>query len=62
MEDQFDFAKADRNQQVANQAAITNEALKSQQSAKAQLSGAQYGTPEYNKQMENAVQVSGAPV
>lgn len=62
MEDQFNFARADRNQNVANQAAITNEALGSQASAKSQLMGNKVGSSQYVQDQKNKTQVSGAAV
>lgn len=62
MEDQFNFAKQAHNQNVGNQAAITNQQLKNQASATAQHHGYKVGSPEYNAYMQNATQVSGAPI
>jgi hypothetical protein len=62
MEDQFDFAKQDRNQMIANQAAITNANLDAQASARSQLSGNTVGSEGYEKDMANRTQVSGAPI
>lgn len=62
MEDQLNFARADRNQNVANQAAITNERLQNQRDAAAQLSGHKRGTQEYKDYMAGGAQVSGAAI
>lgn len=62
MEDQFNFARADRNQNVANQAAITNDRLEKQANASAQLHGHEYGSQGYNDYMANRTKVSGAAV
>ena len=63
LEDQYKASIADRNQQVANQAIITNKNLANQSSLAAQLYGNQYGTSAYDQYVkENTPQVSGAPI
>jgi hypothetical protein len=62
MEDQFNFARADRNQNVANQAAITNDRLRAQANAEAQLSGHKVGSAGYDEMMANRAKVSGAAI
>jgi hypothetical protein len=62
MEDQLAFARADRNQNVANQAAITNDRLYNQRDAAAQGSGYRRGTKEYDEYMAGRAQVSGAAI
>jgi hypothetical protein len=62
MEDQFDFAKQDRNQMVSNQAAITNANLEAQENARSQLRGNVVGSDQYKEDMANRTTVSGAPI
>ena len=60
MEDQFNFARADRNQNVANQAAITNERLGQQRAAEGRQMGLR--GEELDKFRAGGTTVSGAAV
>lgn len=62
MEDQLNFARADRNQNVANQAAITNDRLRSQREAEAQLKGHKPGTAGYDAFVAGGTKVDGSAV
>jgi hypothetical protein len=60
MEDQFNFARADRNQNVSNQAAITNERLGQQRAAEGRQMGLR--GEELDKFRTGGTTVSGAAV
>ena len=60
MEDQFNFARADRNQNVANQAAITNERLGQQRAAEGRQMG--LAGEDLDKFRAGGTTVSGAAV
>ena len=60
---QYNASLADRNQQIANQAAITNQQLKDRANAHAQTYNLVPGTPEYQQYLQdNQVQVDGSPI
>jgi len=62
MEQQYRASIADRNQNIANYAATTNLNLRNQASMASQMGGAGYGSTQHQQDIENATQVSGAPI
>lgn len=63
MKDQYRTSLADRNQNVANQANITNKNLSNQASVAAQMMGYHIGTPEYQDYInKNQIQVDGSAI
>lgn len=60
---QFGASLADRNQNVANQAATTNLGLTNQAAMAAQMMGNKYGSQGYDQYVkDNRVQVDGSPI
>lgn len=63
MRKQFNASLADRNQNIANQAATTNLALNNQAIMAAQMMGHKVGTQGFNDYIaKNRVQVDGSPI
>ena len=63
LKDQFKMSLADRNQNIANQAATTNSALNNQAIMAAQMMGHKVGTQGYDDYIaKNRVQVDGSPI
>ena len=63
MKKQFNASLADRNQNIANQAATTNLALNNQAIMAAQMMGHKVGTQGFNEYVaKNRVQVDGSPI
>lgn len=63
LKQQFNASLADRNQNIANQAATTNLGLTNQAAMAAQMMGNRYGTQGYDQYIkDNRVQVDGSPI